>query len=171
MAVKGVCVAAAAVAILVALSGAGARPSPQPIAFNHHLHIHNGVPCVVCHQGARSGLGAGLPGVKTCRRCHEDVLYESTEEAKIRTTYEKGQDLHWHLLTHLKPYVYFSHRRHVELGGRSCEACHGDVASWTTPPRTTAVRFRGRPGMANCIGCHESSHSPYAGVDCVNCHH
>jgi hypothetical protein len=170
VAVRSACLTAAVV-ILMALSGAEGRSSEQPIAFNHRLHIHNGVPCTVCHAGARTGLEAGLPGVTTCRRCHEDVLYESPEEAKIRTTYEKEQDLRWHPLTHLQPYVYFSHNRHVTLGERECETCHGDVASWTAPPRTVAMRFWGRPGMANCIRCHESSHSPYAGVDCLNCHH
>lgn len=142
----------------------------QPIAFNHRLHTYNGVPCLTCHTSAASGQGASLPGVATCRRCHEDVLYESSEKAKIRIAAASGQDLHWLSAYALKPFVYFSHRRHVTLGKIPCRACHGDVDMQSQPFEPGSRPFGGRRGMAACITCHEESHSAYAGVDCVNCH-
>ncbi len=147
------------------------RKADQPVAFNHKLHIYNGVACTVCHVGAETGLRAGLPGVETCRRCHEDLLYESDEEAKIRLAVELDRDLDWIPLTRLAPFVLFSHNRHVTLGKFNCVTCHGDVASWSVPPRVPERNFHGRPGMADCIGCHQESHSRYAGSDCLFCHH
>ena len=146
------------------------RTARQPIAFNHQLHVYNNVPCLVCHASAASGQGAGLPGVVVCRRCHEDVLYESPEEAKIRVAASSGHDLQWLPVYALKSFVYFSHRRHVMLGKLECRACHGDVDMRSRPFEPGARPFGGRDGMAACITCHEESHSAYAGVDCVNCH-
>lgn len=147
-----------------------ARAVRQPLAFNHRLHADNGVPCVTCHATAATGQGATLPKVTVCRRCHEDVLYESPEEAKIRLAVESGQGLKWVPVFALRPFVYFSHRRHVTLGKVPCSACHGDVERRTTPFQLATSPFAGTRGMKTCIHCHEESHSPYAGVDCVNCH-
>jgi len=141
----------------------------QPLAFNHKLHANNAVPCSVCHPTAATGIGATLPTVATCQRCHEDVLYEPPERLKIRLAAASGRGLAWVPVYALRPYVYFSHRRHVTLGKIACEACHGDVELRTAPFEGTSP-FRGRRGMMACIRCHEESHSPYAGVDCVDCH-
>lgn len=158
-------------AMLAGLAGIGCARAPrQPIAFNHRLHVYNNVPCLVCHESAENGQGAGLPGVAVCRRCHEDVLYESPEKAKIRLAVASGQELRWLPAYALKSFVYFSHRRHVTLGKLACRACHGDVEMQSQPFQPGLRPFGGRKGMAACIRCHEESHSAYAGVDCVNCH-
>jgi len=157
--------------LIVAAGLAGCASSVrQPLAFNHRLHADNGVPCVTCHATATSGQGATLPAVSVCRRCHEDVLYEGPEEVKIRLAAESGRGLHWVPVFALRPYVYFSHRRHVTLGGVACDACHGDVERRTTPFRQARSPFAGTSGMKACIQCHDESHSRYAGVDCVDCH-
>jgi hypothetical protein len=162
---------ASLVALMVAVGSAGcSRPVSQPIAFNHRLHTYNNVPCLVCHATAASGQGAGLPEVTVCRRCHEDVLYESPEKAKIRLAVESGRGLRWAAVYALRPYVYFSHRRHVTLGRVACRSCHGDVEEQVAPFQAASSPFGGRSGMKTCISCHDESHSPYAGVDCVNCH-
>ena len=165
--------AAGVVMVLVAggLAAAGcARPAVQPIAFNHRLHAYNNVPCLLCHPTAASGQGASLPPASVCRRCHEDVLYESAEKAKIRLAVESGRNPRWVPVYALRPYVYFSHRRHVTLGKVPCRSCHGEVELRTSPFQAASSPFGGLRGMKACISCHEESHSPYAGVDCVNCH-
>jgi cytochrome c7-like protein len=164
--------AGAALALLVGALGATscARPVNQAIAFNHKLHAYNNVPCLTCHPSAETGQGATLPAVAVCRRCHEDVLYESPEKAKIRLAVESGHDLPWVPVYALRSYVYFSHRRHVTLGKIRCRFCHGDVERQASPFRATSSPFGRRGGMNACINCHEESHSQYAGVDCVNCH-
>ncbi len=157
--------------VFVGVVAASCAAAPrQPIAFNHRLHVYNNVPCTLCHATAATGQGAGLPGVRVCRRCHENVLYEPAEQAKIRLAAASGLELHWLPAYALKPFVYFSHRRHVTLGRIACDACHGDVAAQSEPFRAGLRPFGGRDGMARCIRCHQESHSPYAGVDCVDCH-
>lgn len=161
----------AVVAVMAAAGSAGcAREVLQPVAFNHRLHADNNVPCLTCHPTAATGQGATLPAVSVCRRCHEDVLYEAPEEAKIRLAAESGHALGWVPVFALRPYVYFSHRRHVTLGKVACAACHGDVERRSTPFRMAAGPFSGIRGMGACLRCHDESHSPYAGVDCVDCH-
>jgi hypothetical protein len=162
----------AAVMMVMAVAGlAGcARGVPQPLAFNHRLHADNSVSCPVCHASATTGQGATLPAVAVCRRCHEDVLYESPEEVKIRLAVESGRGLDWVPVFALRPYVYFSHRRHVTLGKVACASCHGDVERRTMPFQLAASPFAGLGGMKACVRCHDESHSPYAGVDCVDCH-
>jgi hypothetical protein len=157
--------------VMVAAGLAGcARGMSQPLAFNHRLHVDNSVPCVTCHATAATGQGATLPTVSVCRRCHEDVLYESPEEVKIRLAVESGRGLDWVPVFALRPYVYFSHRRHVTLGKVACASCHGDVERRTMPFQLAASPFAGLGGMKACLRCHDESHSPYAGVDCVDCH-
>ncbi|MFN8176868.1 MAG: cytochrome c3 family protein [bacterium] len=153
-----------------AASAACARSVVQPLAFDHRLHAYNGVPCLTCHATAATGQGATLPTVAVCRRCHEDVLYEAPEEAKIRLAAESGQGLRWVPVFALRPYVYFSHRRHVALGNVSCDTCHGAVETRNTPFQLAASPFAGLRGMRACIRCHQQSRSSYARVDCIDCH-
>ena len=160
---------------VIALAGAAvsagcARARLQPIAFNHRLHADNNVPCAICHPTASTGQGATIPAVGVCRRCHEDVLYESPEEVKIRLAAESGRGIHWVPIYATRRFVYFSHRRHVALGKLACRACHGDVELQQAPFQLAASPFSGRSGMSACLGCHGESHSPYAGVDCIGCH-
>jgi len=161
--------------VIVALAAAAgsaacARGVVQPLAFDHRLHADNAVPCLTCHATAATGQGATLPAVAVCRRCHEDVLYETPEEAKIRMAAESGQRLRWIPVNALRPYVYFSHRRHVALGKVACDACHGDVEMRSVPFEFAVSPFAGTRGMGVCIRCHNESHSRYAGVDCIGCH-
>ncbi len=159
------------VVVLLAAGTMGCAHGPaQPVAFNHRLHSDNDVPCLTCHPTAATGQGATLPSVSVCRRCHEDVLYEGPEKVKIRLAAESGRELGWIPVFALRPYVYFSHFRHVTLGKLACAACHGDVERRTAPFAPGASPFSGLGGMHACLRCHDESHSPYAGVDCVDCH-
>lgn len=159
------------VACLAMASGVSCRRSTQqPISFNHRLHADNNVSCAVCHPTAATGHGATLPDVSLCRRCHEDVLYESAEEAKIRLAAERGRPIRWRPVTALRPYVYFSHLRHVRLGKIPCAVCHGEVELRTAPFEAGMAPFSGSRGMDLCIRCHEESHSRHAGTDCIVCH-
>ena len=160
----------AVLAMVVAALAGCARAIPQPVAFNHRLHADNNLTCSTCHPTAATGQGATLPAVSACRRCHEDVLYESPEEAKIRLAAQRGREFGWVPEFALRPYVYFSHRRHVTLGNIACSACHGDVERRSTPFQLASSPFAGIGGMRACLRCHDEGHSPYAGVDCVDCH-
>jgi hypothetical protein len=134
----------------------------QPIQFNHLKHKEI-AECETCHKYIKELTFASLPTQEDCAACHEDLITDSPEEKKLHQYIEKGQDIPWKRLYRKPPHVYFSHKRHVALGGLECEPCHGDMGSQPTPPRKPIVALK----MNDCLACHKSS-----GVktDCVTCH-
>ena len=62
----------------------------QPIQFNHARHTQNNVKCIQCHPYYESTARAGMPGVNTCRRCHEGVIRIGPEESKIEEAYRSN---------------------------------------------------------------------------------
>lgn len=135
----------------------------QPIQYNHAVHISNGMACVDCHGGARDAAQATLPAVDVCLMCHAEALTESAEEEKIRALAAAGQGIPWQQVTRVPRHVYFSHRRHVTLGGLECGDCHGPMETRTEPPRRPF-----RPvTMESCMECHEQRK---VRNDCNDCH-
>lgn len=140
-----------------------APPPAQPIRYNHAVHIANGLGCEDCHEGARDQAQATLPTIETCMMCHEEALTDSPEEEKIRTLAAAGEEMPWRQITQVPTHVYFSHRRHVALGGLECAECHGPMETLTEPPRRPY-----RPiDMDTCIACHKEREVRY---DCNDCH-
>jgi hypothetical protein len=138
-------------------------PGPQPIRYNHAVHIEAGLACQDCHTGARDQVQATLPTIDTCLMCHEEAVTESAEEEKIRAFAQAGQEIPWVKITRVPAHVYFSHRRHVALGGLDCADCHGPMETLTEPPRRPF-----RPvSMEACMDCHEQSELRN---DCNDCH-
>ncbi len=148
--------------LLVVLVGAG-RAIRQPIAFNHSKHVENGAVCADCHTGVQTQAHAMLPAISTCMNCHEAQLSQNPEEAKVRTIASSGQDVAWIQLTRVPAHVYFSHRRHVQIGKLECAECHGPVANSTAPP---VAAFR-QATMDNCLACHAKRSVK---TDCNDCH-
>ena len=135
----------------------------QPIAFNHSKHIASGMTCTDCHTGAQTQERATLPALPACLTCHETPLTESSEEKKIKAFAAAGRELAWAPLTRVPTHVYFSHRRHVQLGKLECAGCHGAMDKLTAPPEKLF-----RPlDMDDCIDCHQKSR---ARIDCNDCH-
>jgi c(7)-type cytochrome triheme protein len=145
------------------LHGSAVRSGPQPIAFNHAKHIASGLECVNCHTGARTEEHATVPALAMCMTCHESALSKSPEEAKIRAFAAAGREIPWQPVTHVPAHVYFSHRRHVQLAGLECSACHGAMEKLTAPPRVPNLQL----DMDTCIACHQKKQ---ARTDCNDCH-
>jgi hypothetical protein len=143
------------------------RPSPdvaQPIAFNHQLHAGElEMTCDICHQFYSSGNHSGLPLLTNCLDCHEEPLTESPEEQKIRDLAAAGQDDVFRKLFKMPDHVFYSHRRHAEIGKIPCETCHGAVAATSTPPERPMVRV----SMDSCLECHEREQ---VRSECTSCH-
>lgn len=138
-------------------------PGRQPIAFNHAKHVSSGMSCTDCHTGAQGGTRATLPTLSMCLACHETALTESIEEGKLRQFAAAQKEPPWRPLPRVPAHVFFSHRRHVQVAGLQCLACHGPMDKAATPPQRL---FRPLT-MENCIECHEKSR---AGIDCNDCH-
>ena len=136
-------------------------PVVQPILFSHSAHTD--VECETCHEGIRSSMHSGLPGLSTCLLCHEEPFTESAEEEKILRLSNDGQEQVFRKLFRLPDNVYYTHRRHVAIAELECDACHGAIAQTETPPETPLVRIT----MDLCLDCHE-----HEGVstDCTRCH-
>ena len=159
-----------ALVMLVAPSMAS-QPAEQPVEYNHQVHtVTLGIACQNCHQGVESRRRAGFPPDAFCQACHSSPQGESAEEAKLVEFLQAGSALAWTQVTNVADHVLFSHRRHVALGNIDCIACHGDMRDRVRPITAAVVSFEGRKGMLRCIGCHVDGGSPYAGIDCMDCH-
>lgn len=145
------------------------RETEQPIPFNHNLHVTRGeLECDSCHEYVLEEAFAGLPPVKICMRCHKNEDPENPASLKyiqaIRQAASDGGQIGWVRLYELPRHVYFSHRRHTDIGGLDCKECHGDMAALTAPPPRPVVRAL---TMEGCIACHDEKN---VDNDCSWCH-
>ena len=141
----------------------------QPIQFNHARHTQNNVKCIQCHPYYENTARAGMPGVNTCRRCHEGVIQVGPEERKIEEAYRSNQEIPWKRVYQVPRNVFFSHRSHVVLGEIECSTCHGDVASYQLPLVKPLVVLM----MDDCISCHKRQQQKTGLEDveeCIRCH-
>lgn len=142
----------------------GGRKGEQPIEYNHFLHTQTlEMACVTCHRHVEDSELAGPPPLEVCLECHESPLTENPEEHKLQEMAATGFGLRWVRLTFLPDHVYFSHRRHVTVGGIDCKVCHGPMEMQTSPPRGPLKEL----SMSDCMDCHED-HG--ASTDCNACH-
>lgn len=141
----------------------------QPIQFNHALHRQNNVDCIVCHPYYGNTARAGMPGVNTCRRCHEGVMQVGPEERKIEEAYLRNQEIPWKRMYEVPRNVFFSHQLHVVLGKIDCSTCHGEVSTRKLPLVKPLVELK----MDDCIDCHKRQQEKTSlddVEDCVRCH-
>jgi c(7)-type cytochrome triheme protein len=175
--------------ILFTQIGTDARTN-QPIAFNHKKHAQNRVTCEVCHPLYKDYPRAGIPGVKICIRCHEEVIHPMPEKDKIQEYRKSDREIPWVRVYRIKPDIYgldrilsgipnkvldqvyggknpiyFSHRRHTAIGKVECKECHGDVATMEKPITQRLVRIE----MDRCLSCHKAQEQRVS-VDCADCH-
>jgi hypothetical protein len=166
----------AVVVFAVTAAGAGAlaerrrQPPPvvQPIVFSHARHLvgeHSPkLACTECHAGAERQAVAGLPSLDRCLQCHMKPQSDRVEERAVREAAARGGAFAWTQVTRNAGHVYFSHAAHTTDAHIPCTGCHGDVASWTTPPGRPDVRLE---NMSVCIDCHREHGAP---TSCLTCH-
>jgi len=138
----------------------------QPIKYSHKIHVQEvGLNCTDCHKYVNKLARASIPNIDVCADCHgEGPLTKSPEEKKLIQYIKKGKRIPWVQIYNVPDHVYFSHRRHVKIGGLKCQLCHGDVASLTEPAPYQLVKI----SMQNCIDCHTKKDVLN---DCINCHY
>jgi len=143
-----------------------ARPTVvQPIAFNHKIHIEDvGLNCKDCHLNVETMAVASIPALDVCQTCHnEEPISESLVEKELLWYVSEKKEIPWVQIYSVPEHAYFSHRRHVMIGGLECSSCHGDIASMTTPVWYQAVPVT----MENCMACHKRNKVTN---DCLTCH-
>jgi hypothetical protein len=138
----------------------------QPIAFNHKIHIETAsMNCKDCHLNVETMARASIPALEVCQTCHSDepISKSPVEKEVLRYVAEK-REIPWVQIYSVPAQVYFSHRRHVMIGGLECSSCHGSIAAMTTPVSYQAVPVT----MENCVNCHKQHKVTN---DCLACHH
>jgi mono/diheme cytochrome c family protein len=140
-----------------------AAPPVQPIEFSHAIHAGSyGIDCQFCHADARRGVYAGLPSVSRCMGCHKIVAAQGNPEVqKVHDYWTRRQAIPWVRIHKLAGFVYFPHKRHVQVG-LACQTCHGPVETMQRVAQVAPLT------MGWCVGCHTERRGP---LDCVECHH
>ncbi len=153
--VIGVCVVVLCEIMYVRGSGA-----EQPINFSHELHTSM-VECDTCHRYYMERKVAGRPTVEICTGCHAEA--ETSEQEKILSYAERGEEIPWERVYRLPEHVYFSHMRHVAVGKVECSSCHGMIETMNKPLKKPLVKI----DMDFCINCHRQGQIT---TDCNACH-
>lgn len=136
----------------------------QPIPFNHNLHVEGQeLECTLCHEQVMKKARATLPGIETCRQCHEDKMTETEVEAKLLGFISGNREIPWRRIYRVPDHVFFSHRRHTVSGKIGCESCHGNVKALKVPPGYPLVPVT----MDHCMECHKEHNVTN---DCLACH-
>lgn len=139
-------------------------PAPaQPIEFSHVIHAGSyGIDCQYCHADARRSAYAGLPSVERCMGCHKIVAAQGNPEVqKLHEYWQRRTPIPWIRIHKLAGFVFFDHRRHVEVG-LPCQTCHGPVERMQRVAQVAPLT------MGWCVECHARRAGP---LDCVVCHH
>jgi c(7)-type cytochrome triheme protein len=149
-----------AASLLLLAAGSRGQQKQQPIPYSHRTHLALGLSCDSCHSNADPGEFMGFPAASVCMLCHQQVKPESPHIQKLAAAARDEKPIPWVRVYRLQPYVYFSHRVHVEAG-TTCETCHGPVRERDVI--TTEVVHN----MRTCMACHAAAK---ARNDCAACH-
>lgn len=149
----------------------------QPIAFSHKIHAgDNEIECLYCHTQARRSISAGVPSVRKCIGCHNEVATERPQIRKLMNYWDNKEPIPWIKVHDLPDFVHFTHKRHV-LAGIECQTCHGPVETMDVISRgsgigkTSGIVLAGAAAikMGDCLNCHKE-HEVENGLDCWTCH-
>ncbi|MBI3291807.1 MAG: cytochrome c3 family protein [Elusimicrobia bacterium] len=135
----------------------------QPVAFNHQKHVGFGIACEACHVGAKDAARATIPNVQTCALCHIPGKDNPPTPARLEAYLQEMKEIPWKEIYKAPQHVRFSHKRHVELAGLDCKACHGDIAGMERAVVRQPVALK----MENCLACHRRENVT---TDCLACH-
>ena len=155
----------------------------QPIEFPHDIHAGKmGINCMFCHTYARRSAVSGIPPLKKCIDCHENIdsVKDKPRIKKLFEYWKTKEPIPWKKVHDLPDFVRFNHERHIQRfyfqQGRPveevCGFCHGDVKSMTVAERVKPIT------MGWCVSCHEQDHHVDSATakttngpnDCSYCH-
>jgi hypothetical protein len=140
------------------------RPAAQqPIPFPHKTHIAKKAVCTDCHETVEKGPIAGIPSVKTCMICHDQIATDRPLIKQVASYSQKGVEIPWQRVYGFKheAHVRFQHAPHIRASV-DCAVCHGDVANQTVAERVVDHN------MGFCVNCHRQKG---ASNDCLTCHY
>lgn len=156
-------IVASAVGLLYSKGSADlAAQDRQPIPFSHKFHAGQlNLDCVFCHRSAHQSPRAGVPSLRLCMGCHQNIDAKTGGIQMLLDQWQEQRPVSWVRLQRLPDFVYFTHERHL-AHGLQCTTCHGEVEHMTSTPRAATLE------MGWCISCHQQRG---ASQDCLTCHH
>ena len=102
----------------------------------------------------------GLPEeAQTCLGCHEHIIPQHEEIAKLKGYWLRGEEVPWERVYFNPDHVSFPHDRHLGKDVE-CQECHGSVEQ---VDRLRKVTFY----MGFCLECHAARNAPRT---CTACH-
>ena len=148
----------------------------QPIHFSHKIHAgDNQIECKFCHSSARVSKTSGIPSLNVCMNCHKSIgqvaegtatdeyskefydgeiakLYDAVGWDPAQQSYTgETEPVKWVRIHNLPDFAYFNHSQHVEVGGISCQTCHG-------PVEEMEIMYQNAPlTMGWCVNCHRET--------------
>ncbi len=129
--------------------------------FPHKVHWEEeDLACTDCHRTSQKEDVAGMPGIRGCKLCHEDIDEELPPERRV-AAFEVDGVAQWSTVTKLGGDLKFSHRTHYDEK-IECKQCHGAVDA-TSVLDANALRVR----KDDCLECHDEKKSSR---DCAACH-
>jgi hypothetical protein len=134
-------------------------PPKQPIPFSHKLHTGQDISCESCHTGSAKEMT--LPATSVCMGCHQSIATEKPSIQKLAEFARSKQPIPWVRVYNVRPGLRWSHDVHLKAG-KTCVACHGDVASMVEMSEVTSVTT-----MYSCLNCHQKNQ---AKSECKTCH-
>ena len=166
----------------------------QPIDFPHDRHAGDpskvnpdgktgdGINCMYCHTFARRSLTSGIPPLRKCIGCHQNIpsVRDTPRIVKLFEYWDAGKPIPWKKVHDLPDYVRFNHERHIQRFvfkqerpyKEVCGYCHGDIASMGVARRVRTL------SMGFCVNCHKKNHAldstftkaGHGPNDCFMCH-
>jgi hypothetical protein len=122
----------------------------QPVPFSHQHHVSGlGIDCRYCHTSVEQSGFAGIPPIKTCMNCHNQIWVSSPLLEPIRDSYRTGKPLAWARVNNLADFVYFNHSIHLKKGV-GCSTCHGPVQQMPLTWQHATLH------MEWCLECHRN---------------
>jgi c(7)-type cytochrome triheme protein len=152
--------------------------------FNHALHMTGaarpGNGCVTCHKTDRRGVAitilAGFNAHATCFQCHAPRAQSSSGQdiSSCSTCHSPGGYVR--TSTQASAYkVSFSHAKHIQRQGLSCNDCHNIRSGMPQGRQVTApqaLMHHASPRAQSCLTCHNNKRA--FGIenfaDCKRCH-
>ncbi len=159
-----------------------------PVNFSHAIHTDPDIVseidagaeievCLFCHSFRNDGTFTGIPGIKTCARCHDDPdspLGEDPAEANFLNKYmANNKEVSWPAYFRQPDSVHFSHIAHVKMGNIDCSLCHGDHGSSERLPVYKKNRLTGYSiniWGSNIAGLKKNTWDRMKMDDCAQCH-
>jgi hypothetical protein len=130
-------------------TGAGVARE-QPVPFSHQHHVSGlGIDCRYCHTSVETSGFAGVPPIRTCMNCHNQIWNSSPLLEPIRESYRSGKPLAWARVHNLADFVYFNHSIHLKKGV-GCSTCHGPVHQMPLTWQHASLH------MEWCLDCHRN---------------